>query len=400
MDKNFLLKRALDYGIVDVDTIRLQVADMNNSILQSHPHEVWKGENGYWYTYLDTEKGRKLTKRTRKEDLEEAIVRFALVGQDSPTFGRAFDEWSKEKLEYGAICKGTFDRYQNEFKKHLEPLREMYIEDIDEDFLEEYIKVIIKRNQLTAKAFSNVRTLIIGTFKYAKRKKYTKMSISEFFGDLEISKKSFTKVKKCKEKEVFSDSEVLRLIDYLISKNRVEHLGIALALFTGLREGELSALKYSDIVGNKAHIQRMEIKYKDSKGKSKHEIVDFTKTEAGDRYLFLPQKALEILDMIKVLNPSGEYVMMVGTRRVITNNWNWYLYKACDELKIPRRSMHKLRKTYGTLLIDNNTEDSVIKEQMGHSDIATTRKYYYYSNKNDEYIADKINDTFKGWSNQ
>lgn len=397
MDKNFLLKKALDYGIVDSDTIRLQVAQMTDDILSRHPHKVWQSDNGYWYTYLDTDNGRKLIRRLQKEELEDAIVKFTMLGSDSPTFGRAFEDWAKEKLEYGAICKGTFDRYNNEFKKYLEPLREKEIEEIDEDFLEEYIKVLIKRNHLTAKAYSNVRTLIIGTFKYAKKKKYTKMSISEFFGDLEISKKSFARVKKCKETQVFNDSEVNRLIDYLISKNRVEHLGIALALFTGLREGELSALKYSDIKGNKAHIQRMEIKYKDRNGHSKHEIVDFTKTEAGDRYLILPNKALEIIEKIKLLNPNGEYVMMVGKRRIITNNWNWHLYKACDELKIPRRSMHKLRKTYGTLLIDNGTEDSVIMEQMGHSDIATTRKYYYFSNKNDEHIADSINNAFESW---
>jgi integrase len=46
--------------------------------------------------------------------------------------------------------------------------------------------------------------------------------------------------------------------------------------------------------------------------------------------------------------------------------------------------MHKLRKTYGTTLIDNGVDESLIMTQMGHKDISTTRKYYYYANKDSD----------------
>ena len=49
--------------------------------------------------------------------------------------------------------------------------------------------------------------------------------------------------------------------------------------------------------------------------------------------------------------------------------------------------MHKIRKTYGTMLIDSGADDSTVMEQMGHSDITTTRKFYYFSNKSQ---AEKI----------
>lgn len=38
--------------------------------------------------------------------------------------------------------------------------------------------------------------------------------------------------------------------------------------------------------------------------------------------------------------------------------------------------MHKIRKTYGTTLIDNNVDDALVAEMMGHKDISTTKKYY------------------------
>ncbi|MEE0649941.1 tyrosine-type recombinase/integrase [[Clostridium] scindens] len=43
--------------------------------------------------------------------------------------------------------------------------------------------------------------------------------------------------------------------------------------------------------------------------------------------------------------------------------------------------MHKIRKTYGKTLIDSDVDEGFITEQMGHSDISTTKKLYYFINK-------------------
>jgi integrase len=52
--------------------------------------------------------------------------------------------------------------------------------------------------------------------------------------------------------------------------------------------------------------------------------------------------------------------------------------------------MHKIRKTYGTTLIDNGVDKSLIKAQMGHSDISTTMHYYYFVNKNKDKQREQI----------
>ena len=90
-------------------------------------------------------------------------------------------------------------------------------------------------------------------------------------------------------------------------------------------------------------------------------------------------------------NRDGDYIFMKDGRRVYKTSFNNYLKKACLAVGIPVRTMHKIRRTYGTTLIDNNVEDSLIMSQMGHSDISTTRKYYYYANKNNEHNKEQIN---------
>ena len=151
-----------------------------------------------------------------------------------------------------------------------------------------------------------------------------------------------------------------------------------------LRVGELSSLKPTDIDGQIIQVQRTEVKYRDENRKWKIEVRDDTKTEAGDRELIIPTCAKDIWNKIIELNPNGEYLFENHGKRIRGNTFNKRLATICDKLNIPRRSMHKIRKTYATTLIDKKVSESFIQEQMGHSDISTTRKLYYFSNEFEE----------------
>lgn len=92
-----------------------------------------------------------------------------------------------------------------------------------------------------------------------------------------------------------------------------------------------------------------------------------------------------------MLNPFGEYIFMKNGKRIKGQAFTRRLYVICDKVKIGERSIHKARKTYATKLIDGNVPESVIKTQMGHTDIRTTLDHYYFNNKTEremqEYIA-------------
>ncbi|MFR4907366.1 tyrosine-type recombinase/integrase [Mediterraneibacter faecis] len=57
---------------------------------------------------------------------------------------------------------------------------------------------------------------------------------------------------------------------------------------------------------------------------------------------------------------------------------------------MPHRSIHKLRKTYCTMLIDAGCEDSIIMNQLGHASIETSRKYYYFCNRTKQHQMDQV----------
>lgn len=62
----------------------------------------------------------------------------------------------------------------------------------------------------------------------------------------------------------------------------------------------------------------------------------------------------------------------------------------CKRLDIPYRPTHKIRKTFGTTLINSGVDDAIVAAQMGHTTIETTRKFYYYGNKSKEKTREQV----------
>lgn len=79
-------------------------------------------------------------------------------------------------------------------------------------------------------------------------------------------------------------------------------------------------------------------------------------------------------------NPHADYIATNGRgQRIYTNDLRNRLYRICDKIATKKKkSPHKLRKTYGTILLDNLSDQTVTTSQMGHVDISTTENYYHY----------------------
>lgn len=365
-----------------------------------HNYKVWQGKNGLWYTKIDETGGTKLKKRKTKKEIEDLIVIAYKDKNKEPTVNVILEEWLKEKLELKEICKRTHDRYYNDYLRFIKDTEfgNSKIRYIDELQIEYFIRKTIANYELTSKAYAGLRTLIMGTFRYAKKHGHTKISISHFFGDLLLSKTVFKKNMKDKREKVYTVEEAMLITDYLKKSTLIEYLAILLVFQTGIRVGELAALKPEDVNGRGLNIRRTEISYKDDRtGKQVTEVKDFPKSEAGFRTIIMSKEANTTIQKILFLrDKDNEYLLNKDGKRILSRSYGWHLRNVCKELNIPFRSMHKIRATYGTTLIDNNVDDSFVVEQMGHSDIKCTRQYYYFSNKSIEQKIAQIDNAI-GW---
>lgn len=391
-----MLKYAMDNGIIDINTLQMQI-EMNErrKYLEKHNHRIWQGADKLWYTKLDDDtkkNGRRLVKRKTEEEVQNEVVEYYKEKENEPTLKDVFYDWVNQKLRYQEIQKQTYDRYEIDFKKFFEEngysaRKIRYLTEID---LEEFVKSTICDNGLTAKSWSNVRTLLYGIFKYAKKRGFTTISITSFMGDLDLSNKIFAKKQKPDEEQVFREDETDMLIKHLLSNPTRGNLGVLVAVYTGMRVGEVVALKWEDIQEDYIYVRRTQVRYKDEDGKEVYDIRDFPKTEAGVRKVVMVDGVKKVFQKLRRMNPFTEYIFerngKVFTKTALDNCIN----RACERIGIPRRSMHSLRRTYATRLINANIDDAIITNQMGHTDIETTRRHYYYNDKSFDTMRDLI----------
>lgn len=403
-----MLKYAVENSILNVDDVRREIVKKENEkYLEMHNHKIWFDEKAnQWMTYIDdpsAKRGFILKKRKKRADLENLIIEHYRVINEKPKISDVFYEWLNLKFEYGEILPQTKTRYENDFKRFFpqdSPLCMKFMEDITETELEIFIKATIKKHKLTRKTFNGLKIIIKGIFRYAHKRDITDIAISVFFDELDLSRNIFSvRHKKTDEEEVYSEEEIPVIKEYLLQKDSLRHLGVLLVFVTGLRVGELAALKPEDLHLRERsgiiHVCRTEVHYSEinEQGKRKNvvKVQESAKSEAGERNIIVNSFAVRILNRIKELNPDPkEFLFEENGKRIKIQGFSRVLERTCKALNIPFRSMHKIRKTYGTTLLDNQVIETLVARQMGHSDISTTKKYYHRNNKSQEHREEEI----------
>ena len=386
-----LLNYALDNGILDLallqDKINMQKRE---ELLKKHTYDIWEGKDGYWRTYLpDKEKGRKLLKRKNRKDIEDMVVSYFKKESENPTVRETFEEWNDRRLRLGKIGNATHQRNRNFFNRHFKKMGERRIKSISEDEWGDFLEEQIPEYDLTAKAFSGLKGVTKGFLKRAKKRKLIDFNVEEMFSELDTSDTDFKKVIKEDYQEVFDEQETDTMIKYLESHLDLSNIAILLMFVTGMRIGEVVCLKHSDFDGNTIKIRRTETRYRGENEKKYHvEVKDFPKTKAGARTVIIPKDYEWLCDRIRITNPFGEFVFARDEERVTAQSVRMRLRRLCDKLKIYHKSPHKIRKTYGTILLDNNIDERLILGQMGHASIGTTENHYHRNRRTIEKKSD------------
>ena len=178
---------------------------------------------------------------------------------------------------------------------------------------------------------------------------------------------------------------------YLETHADIKNLCLLLLFKTGLRPGEVVALRKESVKGNIISVDSTEICYKDELGKDTYEVRQFPKTEAGIRDVILPEKYLWIIEKIKLLNPYQPYLFMQSGKRLLEHQIRSRLKTVCKNCNIQSKSPNKIRKTYSSILLDSGVQESIVIQMMGHTDIATTKGHYYRNRKNEQEKISVIN---------
>ena len=148
---------------------------------------------------------------------------------------------------------------------------------------------------------------------------------------------------------------------------------VALAILSGLRRGELLALRWKAVDESTASIRVSEAVYEGH--------FDSPKTAAGNRTVPLSERMLELLlDWKARVRQTDPEDLVFGTRNgtpVSSNNLiRRQIQPTCEKLGLPRCTWLTFRRTFSSWSHQSGIPDKVIAELMGHANVYTTLNVY------------------------
>lgn len=199
-------------------------------------------------------------------------------------------------------------------------------------------------------------------------------------------------------KKTYTEEEYKKIIKYILDNISPKSLGVLIGIFTGMRIGEICALKWEDIdlenklINVNKTAQRI-YNPLDEFEKSKI-VITPCKTENSQRSVPIAQ---DLYKMLKALKTSDNDYVLTGTNKLLEpRTFRKFYTKMMNDCGVTPIKFHSLRHTFASINIENGTDVKTISEILGHSDIAITlQTYTHTSNKAKAKAIDKFNKMFE-----
>ncbi|MHB0912080.1 MAG: tyrosine-type recombinase/integrase [Armatimonadota bacterium] len=209
------------------------------------------------------------------------------------------------------------------------------------------------------------------------------------------------------EMRVFTEKQVLALLEFC--RGHKYYLPILLAVTTGLRRGEILALKWSDLDLDNRTLAVMRSLQETHEGVN----IKDTKTAKARRLVVLPDMVTDALaehkeaqDKLKAMmgeayqdhdlicsQSDGNPIIPMN----LTQGFGFLLEKA----GLPHIRFHDLRHTHATILLSQNVHPKVVSGRLGHSTVGITLDTYSHVLPSmQEEAAQKFNDALKAVSEE
>ncbi len=308
-----------------------------------------------------------------KNKLEQVKSQKSSRSTTSMNFARLLDDW----LENKKLCvkESTLSHYKMIIDKHILPLLGSYdISTVNTEIIQQYMNELLY-NGYSGKTASDILTVIKSILKYADCKGYKHNC------DLSI----ITLKNQKSNVETLTLFEQQKLSNYLVKNINYKNFGILLCLYTGIRIGELCALKWSDIDIRERILRvdktmiRIQNNYSTQKDCNKTSIIITSpKSEDSVRTIPIPDFVVNILKKLR-RNPDTYVLTGSYDNYVEPRNMQYYFKTVLKKCEIRDVKFHILRHTFATRCVENGFEIKSLSEILGHSSIKITLDKYVHS---------------------
>lgn len=244
------------------------------------------------------------------------------------------------------------------------------------DFIESHCKFLLeaggkKGNGLSPKTVSDVLAIIRNISKFAIRK-----------GIYVACDASAVQIRQdVKPMRVFSIAEQNQLCNHILENPEPCNIGILVCLFTGLRVGEICALRWEDISYSDQSIyihhtlQRIQIN-QDHGAKTKV-VVTTPKSTCSIRKIPLPDEISKIL-VLNQKSSSGYLLTNDNYKFVEPRTMQNKFKKILNDAGIENANFHALRHTFATRCVELGFDVKSLSEILGHATVNITMNRYVH----------------------
>ena len=296
------------------------------------------------------------------KNMERKTQRIYLSDQ-SLEFCKIMEEWL---LQIAQTRKySTYIKYEKLYNCHI---RKLFEGDSISQITGSYTKEKLFTSGVSDATKQNLLILINQTLQYAE----------EYYNCQPVLIKNRFVKRKRKPVVILNRTEQVRLLQFLYRNMNISKAGIILCLSTGLRLGEICALKWADIdmeqmlLHVNRTVQRIEIK----NGFTKTALLETEpKSAFSFREIPMPESLTVLLTAFK--KEGQEYILCADKPmepRTYQNHFKSYL----KEAGITDCNFHTLRHTFATNCIDNGMDIKSLSEILGHSDVQITLNRYVH----------------------
>ena len=321
-----------------------------------------EGRAQYGYVYAATYSACREKRRQLLQELPREIT-----PSNNMTLPEAVELFFTEREQKQKLKESTVSRYRYMVRRYIQPqlgAAPLYT------LTEERVAAFYQRLQgqgLSPKSARDAGVLLRAILRTATKRGCFCTGVN---AELPVCKK--------RQVEIFTEPEILRLAHHIVDEPDLTGLGVLLALNSGLRLGELCALRWSDIDLHAGFLRvEREVQRLYEKGCTKL-IVQPPKSESSLRRIPLPADILSLLAAHKP-KTAGGVCLLTGTAaplepRTMQNRYRALLKRA----GVPYRNFHALRHTYATRCIEQNVDVKSVSEMLGHSDVRITLQTYVH----------------------
>lgn len=381
-----ILRFIIDSGMIDINDVQNSIEAMKRKeLLEKHPYKIWKGKDGNWYTYLPKADGdRKQIKRKQEKDIKDVVIDY-WESQTMYSFKERYNVWKERQKKCGR-SDNTIYKYEKDYIRFFEGdiIERMKVQDIDDECISEFILRLLKQKEIPYKALKAMYGYMKGVFDKCIIDKLIKENPCKYI-DLPIYKQ-YCKEEKIKTTEERTLSEVenrtlLKKLEesYKKKPSYIVQYAIELSLYTGMRVGELSAFKWSDINFDKKTITIC--RSEKHNRKTNEYYISATKNDKI-RIIPLTDEMEDVLLRVKKVELANgfltEFVFSNENGRIHTGT----ISSAVRNITMSKefghtKSIHAIRRTLNSNLRCNGMSATVAASILGHTEKVNEENYTY-----------------------